>query len=216
MNDLGRLAVELKTGDEPFLISGEPAGFDLRSFWQWTASDLVNNSTRGVLAEYLVARSLRLKVESPRDAWAKFDVETDARIRIEVKSAALVQSWHQERLSKPSFNYPETVGWDADTNRSTGSSSRHADVYVFALLAHEHKPSIDPMSLDQWKFYVAATSAIASRQRSQHSITLTSLEALCQDDGQPMWRGPVPYGAELARTITEVASAARQGPPGGL
>jgi hypothetical protein len=29
---------------------------------------------------------------------------------------------------------------------------RHADVYVFALLAHTDKATVDPLSLDQWRF----------------------------------------------------------------
>jgi hypothetical protein len=200
-HDLGRLKIGLKTGDEPFFISGKPATFDLKSFWQWSTSDLVNNSTRGVLAEYLVAQSLGLRAETPREPWARWDLETEDGIKIEVKSAALVQSWHQDRLSDPSFNYRATVGWDADTNRQSDRAERQADVYVFALLAHEHKPTIDPLNLDQWRFYVAATRAIEARQRSQHSISLTSLERLCQDESQPLWQGPRHFGAELAETI---------------
>jgi hypothetical protein len=200
-NDLGRLTIGLKTGDEPFLIAGKPAAFDLKSFWQWSTSDLVNNSTRGVLAEYLVAQSLGLRAETPREPWARWDLETEDGIKIEVKSAALVQSWHQDRLSNPSFNYRATVGWDADTNRQSDRAAREADVYVFALLAHEHKPTINPLDLDQWRFYVAATRAIEARQRSQHSISLSSLERLCQDQDQPLWQGPLKFGSDLAQAI---------------
>ena len=165
-NDLGRLRTELKTGEEPFLTSGKPAGFDLKSFWQWSTSDLVNNTTRGILAEYLVAQSLGLDVTRPREPWANFDLKTKDGVKIEIKSAALVQSWHQDRLSKPEFEYRETLGWDADTNRQSDRPARYADVYVFALLAHEHKPSINPIDIDQWKFYVTATRAIEARQGS--------------------------------------------------
>jgi hypothetical protein len=31
-------------------------------------------------------------------------------------------------------------------------AKRQADVYVFALLAHEDRTTIDPLDLDQWKF----------------------------------------------------------------
>ena len=207
-NGLGRLKIGLKTGDEPFLKSGKPTGFDLKSFWQWSTSDLVNNSTRGVLAEYLVAQSLGLRAESPRESWARWDLETPDGIKIEVKSAALVQTWHQDRLSTPSFNYRATVGWDADTNRQSDRAEREADVYVFALLAHEHKPTIDPLDIDQWKFYVAATRAIEARRRSQHSILLSSLEKLCADDSEPLWRGPLTFGQQLAQAIADVAAPA--------
>ena len=56
---------------------------------------------------------------------------------------------------------------------------RHADVYVFALLAHQDKASVDPLDLAQWKFYVLPTSTLDSRNRSQYSITLKSLSTLC-------------------------------------
>jgi hypothetical protein len=55
---------------------------------------------------------------------------------------------------------------------------RQADVYVFALLAHREKTTIDPMNVAQWEFYVLPTRVLDSRARSQHSITLRSLQSL--------------------------------------
>ena len=63
-------------------------------------------------------------------------------------------------------------------------SKRQADVYVFALLAHTDKTTIDPFNLDQWRFYVLPTAALDGRTRSQHSITLRSLEKLGGEGGQ--------------------------------
>ncbi len=54
----------------------------------------------------------------------------------------------------------------------------HAHVYVFALLAHREKRTIDPLELNQWKFYALPTSALDECERNQHSITLRSLETL--------------------------------------
>lgn len=56
---------------------------------------------------------------------------------------------------------------------------RQADVYVFALLAHEDKTTIDPLDVTQWQFYVLPTFTLDARTRSQQSITLKSLERLC-------------------------------------
>jgi len=56
---------------------------------------------------------------------------------------------------------------------------RQADVYVFAVLNHKEKHSLDPLDVDQWEFYVVPTSTLDGRQRSQHSITLKSLQKLC-------------------------------------
>lgn len=206
MSELGALDVRVKTGDEPFLLQGAPTGFDLRSFWQWSTSDLVANSIRGILAEYLVAKSLRLDVSRPREPWAAFDLKTTDGLKIEVKSAAAVQSWHQSKLSPISFSYRESLAWDASTNVMATEKVRHADVYVFALLAHTHKPTVDPMKIEQWQFYVVATSALNARARSQHSITLRSLEAECATDGATQWCGPVAYGRPLADAIAIVGA----------
>lgn len=56
-------------------------------------------------------------------------------------------------------------------------------MYVFALLFHTHKPTIDPLNVTQTSlsggFYVLPTQVLNDRTRSQHSITLRSLEKLC-------------------------------------
>jgi len=92
---LGRLTIMRKTGQEPFHSNGQALGFDLLSFWQWTTSDLVSNATRGILGEYIVAHALALAAADVREEWAAFDLQTPSGIKIEVKSAAYVQSWHQ-------------------------------------------------------------------------------------------------------------------------
>lgn len=179
MADLQGLTTTRKEGREPFHIDGEALDFDLLNFWQWSASDLVSNAARGVIAEYIVARALGLAGSGVRDGWAALDLETPSGIKVEVKSAAYIQSWHQERLSSITFLTPKTRAWNADTNMQSHESKRQADVYVFALLVHTHKATIDPLNLDQWRFYVLPTTVLDARKRSQHSITLKSLEGLC-------------------------------------
>lgn len=179
MTDLNRLDNVRKTGLERFHIGGREIGFNLLSFWQWSSSDLVGNTARGRIAEYIVARALGLATDGVREEWAAFDLETPSGIKIEVKSAAYVQSWYQRRLSSIAFATPRTKAWYADTNESSKESKRQADVYVFALLSHKEKATIDPLDLGQWQFYVLPTRTLDARTRSQHSITLKSLERLC-------------------------------------
>lgn len=174
MAGLQRLTITRKEGKEPFHINGNRLDFDLLSFWQWTASDLVSNATRGI-----VARALGMAEKGLRDEWAAFDLETTSGVKIEVKSAAYVQSWHQKRLSSITFMTPKTRAWDADTNTQSRETKRQADVYVFALLAHADKTTIDPLNIDQWRFYALPATILDKRTRSQHSITLKSLEKLC-------------------------------------
>ena len=51
-------------------------------------------------------------------------------------------------------------------------------MYVFALLAHTHQKTLDPLNVSQWEFFVVPTMSLDHRNRSQHSITLPSLKAL--------------------------------------
>ena len=179
MTELQRLTISRKEGEEQFHVNGNRLGFDLLSFWQWASSDLVSNATRGVIAEYIVAWALGLTDKDVREEWAAFDMETPSGIKVEVKSSAYVQSWSQKTLSSISFATPKTRAWDADTNTLSKESKRQADVYVFALLAHKDKATIDPLNIEQWCFYVLPTSVLGSRTRSQHSSTLKSLKNLC-------------------------------------
>lgn len=148
-------------------------------FWQWSASDLVSNATRGLLAEYLVHEAVGSLEQSVRDEWAAFDLTTPEGVKLEVKSAAYLQSWHQERLSTIVFRTPKTLAWYPETNVLATQPKRQADVYVFALLDHADKSSVDPLNVRQWTFYVVATKALDERTRSQDSITLRSLQTLC-------------------------------------
>ncbi len=97
---------------------------------------------------------------------------------VEVKSAAYLQSWAQKDYSRISFGTPVTLAWDADAGGFAGVARRHAQVYVFALLAHTDKATVDPLDLAQWVFYVLPTAVPDGRTRSQHSITLKALQGL--------------------------------------
>jgi hypothetical protein len=176
---LGLLKPNPKTGQERFTIAGKSLDTDLLTFWRWSVSDLVSNATRGRLAEFIVALAMDIPLDEPRDEWGAYDLTTPNGIKIEVKSAAYLQSWTQKRFSAISFRVPKTRAWDPITNLQSHTVQRQADVYVFALLKHQDKHSLDPLNLDQWTFYVLPTSVLNARQRSQQSITLPSLTGEC-------------------------------------
>lgn len=48
-----------KSGNEQFLNAGDNT-YTLRDFWSWAYSDLVGNTERGKLAEYIVAMALNI------------------------------------------------------------------------------------------------------------------------------------------------------------
>ena len=158
--------------------SGRPLSFTLLDFWQWSTSDLVSNVTRGRLAEFIVATALGIEVSGVRSEWDPFDLITASGLRIEVKSAAHIQSWHQARLSNIAWRTPPTRAFDANDGSVSAESRRQADVYIFALLDHRDKMTVDPLDTDQWCFFVLPTRVLDARTRSQHSITLPTLKSL--------------------------------------
>lgn len=172
------LVTQRKSGSERFYYDGRDAGFDLLSFWQWSASDLVSNATRGVLAEYIVSQALGV-ANGIWNEWDAFDIRTKTDVKVEVKSAAYVQTWYQRRLSQIVFTVGPRRGFDPKTNVLDDQPKWQAEVYVFALLAVQEKKAVDPLKLEQWAFYVLPVSVLEKRKRSQHSITLKSLQSLC-------------------------------------
>lgn len=168
------LKITRKTGAERFQTNGQELPFDLLSFWQWSSSDLVGNALRGVLAEYIVAIAVSSN-DNTRTEWGAFDIETPDGIKVEVKSAAYIQSWPQRRLSIIRFGVQETQGCDATTNTYSTRRKRQSDVYVFAVLAHEDQDTINPLELDQWDFYVISTSELTKAVGEQKTISLSRL-----------------------------------------
>jgi hypothetical protein len=196
MGELGQIPRVRRSGHERFRDGERELDFDLLGFWQWSTSDVVSNATRGILAEYLVAQAVGA-AEGVREEWATYDLLDPRDISIEVKSAAYLQSWHQDELSSICFSCGKTLAWDPKTNQYGTERQRHAQVYVFALLAHKDKATLDPLNLSQWEFYVVPTVALDKRERSQDSITLPSLRTLHGE--------PVEY-SDLARAIGEAAA----------
>src|SRR5690606_23578546 len=181
MGEFDRITPVRRDGSESFSANGSLMDCNLLDFWQWSVSDLASNATRGRLAEYIVAKALGISTDGVRDEWAACDLCTDAGVKIEVKSAAYLQSWHQTKPSTISFSVRKALAWDAATNTRGLEPTRTADVYVFALLNHMDKATLDPLNLDQWRFFALPTKALNERARSQHSITLRSLRALARE-----------------------------------
>jgi hypothetical protein len=168
-------------GQEPFFDGSNKLDFNLSDFWSWSFSGLLNNVTRGHLAEFIVAKALEVAI-GVRNVWAPYDLlmptPNGKELKIEVKSASFLQEWEQNDLSLIQFNVRKTRSMNLKTSLYTGRAKRHADVYVFALLKHEIKDTVNPLNLCQWGFYVVPTATLNKRKRSQHSITLKSLEEL--------------------------------------
>jgi hypothetical protein len=178
--DLGRIQTYPKTGQEQLTFDNKQLGFSVLDFWRWSTSDILSNTIRGGFAEFIVATALNLDLTVLRDEWNAYDLRTTEGIKIEVKCSAYIQTWYQRVLSKILFSTKPALYWDSITAEFGTTKQRNADVYVFCLLHHSNQETIDPLNMDQWEFYVLATEELNNYERSQHSITLKSLQRLTQ------------------------------------
>jgi hypothetical protein len=92
---LDRIEAERKCGTERFRNGTTLLDFNLLDFWQWSSSDLVSNALRGRVAEFLVAQALGVS-DGIRNEWDSYDLRSPSGLRIEVKSAAYLQTWAHE------------------------------------------------------------------------------------------------------------------------
>jgi hypothetical protein len=206
-NGFPQLEVTRKTGDEPFHLTGTPMDSLLVNFWSWSMSDLVSNTTRGVLAEYIVAHALGL-TDRLRIEWDAYDLRTPSGTRIEVKAAGYLQSWHHDKLSAINFNIRPARGWDASTNVLAPNPQRHADIYVFCVLKHKDKATLDPLNLDQWEFYLLRAAVLNEQLGEQRTLSLGRLLKL---DPLRVTYGGLAAGIDALSklTITATGNSAR-------
>jgi hypothetical protein len=176
--NLDRIQPIPKTGQEQLIYNEKPLDISVLDFWRWSVSDILSNTIRGGFAEFIVATATNIDLTVLRDEWSAFDLKTPEGIKLEIKSSAYIQSWFQMALSKISFSTKPAFYWDPFTAKFGVIKQRHADVYVFCLLHHDSKLTIDPLNLNQWAFYILATEELNNYKRSQHSITLKSLQGL--------------------------------------
>ncbi len=171
--DLGPITITRKSGDEKLYSARGNIEIRLLDFWRWAASDLLSNSTRGKLAEFIVATDLGI-ADNVRNEWDAYDLTTKDGTKIEIKTSAYLQSWHQDKLSAISFDIKPTIKWNSQTNKFEGESKRQSDFYIFCLLHHTDKTTVDPMNTDQWTFYVLSTKKL-NQLSGQKRISLPRL-----------------------------------------
>lgn len=157
------------SGNEPL-----PEGATLLNFWQWMGSDLISNTIRGVLGEYLVALAVGA-ADGVRENWESYDVGSPGGIKIEVKTSAYIQSWYQSELYRPDFDIAPKRGWNAKTNLLTKEKKRWSDVYVFCLHHHQARRTANPLDLSQWTFYILPTATLDRDLPYQKKIRSTVL-----------------------------------------
>ena len=169
---------KLYCGEERFHGAGIRQPLQLIDYWKWSGSMLLDNTQRGILAEFLVTAALGLH-SSPRREWDGADVRLPSEIAIEVKSAAYVQSWEQSGPSTIRFGIaPRRGNWNAVTGEYEYGEvpKRWADIYVFCVF--RGKSSRECLDMDKWDFYVISTEVLDQEVPQQKTIGLKSLERL--------------------------------------
>ena len=161
-----------KTGQEPFIFEEKTLPLNILSFWQWSSSELLKNALRGKLAEFLVASTIDV-IDKTREEWDAYDLITNDGLKIEIKSSSYLQSWSQLELSKIKFGIQPTRKWEND-KRST-NAQRQSDIYIFCILAHKDKKTVNPLDLSQWDFYILDTKVLNDKVPTQKTITLSRL-----------------------------------------
>ena len=135
---------------------------------------MLGNALRGVLAEYIVASTIDI-LDKPREEWDAYDLKSKNGLKIEIKSSSYLQSWEQTKLSKIIFGIQPTSDWDYSINKRKSEKIRQSDIYIFCVLAHKDKNSVDPLNLSQWDFYILETKILNEKVKIQKTITLSSL-----------------------------------------
>lgn len=169
--------MEQLTGNEKFTLHGAETGMTIKDFWIWSYSNLIDNTQRGIMAEFLVYSSFKNAScnSQARTNWLPFDVTSPSGRRIEVKSAAYVQAWSSENIfAQIRFDIGKKLAWDNATASYSSEAKRNCDLYVFCLFTAKTK-DIPLLNLDYWIFYVLPTSVLNEKIPNQKGIALSSL-----------------------------------------
>ena len=144
------------------------------------------------LSEFLVASALKV-TEQPRTEWDFIDIQYKSK-KIEVKSAAYIQSWPQDKISTIRFDIGKKKGWDSSTNTYLIEPVRSSDCYVFCLFTEKDIDKANVLDCNQWRFFVVDTKEINLKFRNQKSISLSVVEQLTK---------PVSY-SKLRETVDSI------------
>jgi hypothetical protein len=168
------MAVRKLTCDHPIVGDTETCVGD---FWSWAYSDILSNRNRSIFAEFIVGSALGV-VDTARTEWDYVDHHYNGNT-IEVKSAAYVQSWPQEKPSTIRFDIGKKKPWDAESNTFGTEPTRSADCYVFCLYTETDVNRANVLNLDDWAFYVLSKKTINMEFKDQKSVTLSRIMCVC-------------------------------------
>ena len=159
-------------GSEQFRGHREGPPLPVIDYWKWSASNLLDNTSRGIVAEFLVAAALGL-THKPRIEWGSHDLELRPGVTIEVKSWAFYQSWRQKQRSAIKFSIARRKRWCPEAQRWSDKAARWAKLYVFCVLE-----GCDPLDTSTWEFLVLRTTVLDDKRPLAEKIRLEALRGL--------------------------------------
>ena len=161
----------------------------LGDFWSWAYSDILSNVNRSTFAEFMVAAALGV-LDEPRLEWDAVDLRYQGH-GIEVKAAAYLQTWKQDRLSSIRFDIAKKMGWDARTNTYLSEPTRSADCYVFCLYPETKPERAHVLDALAWEFYVLPAARINDELGDQKSIGINRVREMTTATSYPELRSRV-------------------------
>lgn len=114
-----------------------------------------------------------------------------------MKSSAYLQAWEQRKASRINFVGLRTLLWKPESGNAP-APAYHSDLYIFCVHTAKDDREYDPLSLDQWQFWVVSRAGVATT--GYKSLTLAGLRRLATR--------PVGY-ASLKDEVARVAAGAR-------
>lgn len=176
MSEVFEREIKIVDADLYFSLEGEKQ-FKVVDFWKWAFSDLVENTTRGILGELIVGIALGLDMSKVKYNWGVCDLIQPDGTKIEVKTSAYMQTWNENKLSNIKFSGLKTRNANGLDVRS--KEDYNSEYYIFCIQNAKSHQEYDQFSLDKWQFKIVARETLA--KRNVKSITLNSLQKIAPD-----------------------------------
>ena len=185
-NNNDKNALVERKGDEKIVCGKDELGYTMCDFWRWAYSNIEFNMNRGTFADFLVRCALEKGGVKTREVigtgFESYDLEGPdldnpklklKQARIEVKSAAYIQTWRDKPSKKISFGISKARVKDENGDYKKASPKRrNNDLYVFCLYkAQSNGENI--MDVSKWDFYVYPTYKINENPSLEGNNTIS-------------------------------------------
>lgn len=176
MSEVFEREIHIVDADSHFSLEGEKQ-FKVVDFWKWAFSDLVENTTRGILGEFIVGIALGLDMSKVKYNWGVCDLIQPDGTKIEVKTSAYLQTWNESKLSNIGFSRLKTRNQNGLDLRD--KKDYNSDYYIFCIQTAKSHQEYNQFNLDKWQFKIVEKASLA--KKNTDSISLNSLQKIAPD-----------------------------------